>query len=118
MKYFLSIALLVIFSLSAYSQETSSYDYEVGDELVLVESSNQQYQFVKIPRKNFIMKRGGVANIKALYNTKLTIVSITESGDWVKLSKADGSKFFNRYSVIRANLPKALDKGELKLLAP
>ncbi|MBT8256837.1 MAG: hypothetical protein KJO49_00075 [Bacteroidia bacterium] len=118
MKYILSFALLVIISLNVSAQQTSQKDFEVGDQVVLEESSNQQYQFVKFPKKNFIMKRGGVANIKGLYHTKLTIVKITESGEWVHLSKADGSKFFNRYSTIKAHLPKAVEAGELRMLNP
>ena len=118
MKYILSFVLLAIFSLNVSAQQTSGVNYEVGDELILEASDNQTYQFVKIPKKNFIMKRGGIADIKALYNTRLKISSITESGDWVYLSKADGSKFFNRYKVIKAHLPKAIEAGELTMLNP
>ncbi len=118
MKYVLTFALFSFLSLGLFAQQSSSYDYEVGDQFVLDRSDNQGYDHVKFPPKNFIIKRGGIADMKSLYNTKLTIVAISESGDWVTLKKADGSKFFNRLPTVKAHLPNALKAGELRSANP
>lgn len=118
MKNILSIALFSLMSFGLFAQQSTSTDFKVGDNYIIEKTDNQDFDHLKFPKKNFIIKRGGIADLKGLSNTVITIVEISESGDWVTLKKADGTKFFNRYPVVRAHLPKALQAGELKAVKP
>ena len=89
---------------------------KVGDELIIGNPSKANYQFIDIPRKNFIIKRGGIANMRSLLNNKVIVSKMTfdkESNPIVVLKKSNGTKFFNALRIVKADLNGAISQGEL-----
>ncbi len=113
---------IALFSVGSYAQ-TTSYDQvvKVGDELVIGPLTDGNYQFINVPRKNFIIKRGGIANYGSLANNKVVVVKLKKDRDEntiVTFKRSDNTKFFNRYKTLSADLNKAIANGELKWLDP
>ena len=91
---------------------------KVGDELIIGSPSKTNYQFIEVPRKNFIIKRGGIANMNSLRNDKVTVTKMTfdrSSNPIVVLKKSNGAKFFNALRTLKADLNGAISNGELQL---
>jgi hypothetical protein len=108
-KLFFGLLFLgLCFTMSAQSQP------EVGDELIVKESS--AYNYVKFPKLNVLTKRGKVANYKSVYgNTVLVdeVITKDDGSTYVILKKKDGSKFFGYLTKVKANYSKSIDAGEL-----
>lgn len=118
MRKIIFIAFLAISTI--YGQEnpgTEQVSAKVGDELILGTPSAQKYQHIRFPKINFIIKKGGIANYKALKGKKVVITSIenTEKGKKViTIKRKDGLKFFNSITTVRVDLEKAITAGEIK----
>lgn len=113
--------LLTVFSLSLFFTTLAQEKYDdlvkVGDELIIGKPSKADYQFIDIPRKNFIIKRGGIAKISSLLNNKVIVTKMTfdkNSNAIVVLKKSNGAKFFNAYRTLKADLNGAISNGELR----
>ncbi len=110
---FLLAILLSVSGLSA--QENFSDLVKVGDELIIAKAPATTFNYIDIPRKNFIIKRGGIANISSLENTIVTITKMTtEDNPKITFKRSDGNKFFKAYRTLTADLNKAINNGELK----
>lgn len=120
MKKILFFTLLSIFSLKAQNDTTPTQkSIEVGDELVIGKPSAQVYQHVHFPKTNFIIKKGGIPNYKALEGStvKVTKVDKDQNGNTkITLKKVNGKKFFNSITIVSANFEKALEGKEILLL--
>ena len=116
---FLFLAGLLV--TGAYAQE-ETYDSVVktGTELIIAPTSNGTYQFIKVPRKNFIIKRGGIADYGSLANNKVEVTKIKKDRadrTIITFKRSDNSKFFNVYKTLSADLNKAISEGELRLVS-
>ncbi|QBA65122.1 hypothetical protein [Muriicola soli] len=103
-------------SLSLQAQQTQQTSIEKGTVLTINEPVSDEYRYVLFPRKNFIIKRGGIANLKSVYGKKVEVVhySYTDNGDTrVTLRRTDGRKFFRNFKTVDAYLEDALTAGEL-----
>ncbi len=114
--------LFTVFSLSLFFSAVAQERYDdlvkVGDELSIGKPSKVDYHFIDIPRKNFIIKRGGIANMGSLLNDKVTVTKMTfdkNSNPIVVLKKSNGTKFFNAFRTLKADLNGAISNGELRL---
>ena len=109
--------LIGLFAFTTVEAQKNLIDQvEVGDVLILGKPSSAHYKFVDVPRKNFIIKRGGIANISALNNQNIIITDVWHGKNpKVTFKRADGKKFFRTYKTLTANLDKAVASGELKL---
>lgn len=112
--------LFALFSLSlsftVIAQERYDDLVKVGDELFIGNPSKVDYQFIEIPRKNFIIKRGGIANMGSLLKNKVTVAQMAfdkNSNPIVVLKRSNGSKFFNAFRTLKADLNGAISSGEL-----
>ncbi|AKA34742.1 hypothetical protein [Flagellimonas lutaonensis] len=107
-------AVLFFFFGALNAQDQQSVN--VGDELIITSPISHNYKYIDVPRKNFIIKRGGIANLKSLENRKAIVKDISTEGDEVvvTLVPANGGKFFNVYRELKADLADALDNGELQ----
>ncbi|GMN06879.1 hypothetical protein MTsPCn5_22680 [Croceitalea sp. MTPC5] len=111
--FFLALALFFLNGLSA--QENFKNSINVGDELIISKPSSNDYRFIDVPRKNFIIKRGGIANMASLENNIVRVTKITDSKNpTITIEKANGRKFFRVYRTLKANLNGAINNGELK----
>lgn len=116
MKQFLFFCLAVFTFQNMLCQDTQSDLVKVGDELMISKMSGQHYQHIDIPRKNFIIKRGGIANMSSIENTTVIVTKVSNNGNpTITFKKSDGRKFFKAYRTLTANLKDALESGELKI---
>ena len=109
-------ALALLFVCMGQAQTTD--EIKVGDELTLGAPSTSNYLHVNFPRKNFIMKRNGIADMKKMKGVAVTVVEKVELEDKVTkvtLARKDGKRFFRMRQHVIADLEKALEAGELVL---
>ncbi|WP_396591469.1 hypothetical protein [Allomuricauda sp. R78024] len=114
-----SILFLLMFSLFANglnAQENHTDLVKVGDQLVIGEPTGVSYQNINVPRKNFIIKRGGIPNMSTLKSSIVTITKISSSGNpIITFKRSDGKKFFKAYRTLTADLKTAIGSGEMRL---
>jgi hypothetical protein len=114
-------ALIFIFSMcltSTLMAQTDYTDIEIGMELTLGPVSASGYQHIDLPRKNFIIKRGAIADYNNLEGRKVVVTDIltTNGRTEVVLKRKDGLKFFRFWPSIHSDAEKALANGELRVL--
>lgn len=112
-KYFiLTMAALIFAGVSAQAQQATVQD---GSTLVLGKADAHGYDHIDFPRKNFIIKRGAIADFNRLQGMEVVVVGQTNrNGEtWVTLERADGGKFFRFMPRVEARLDQAMESGEL-----
>lgn len=74
------------------------------------------FQHLQVPRKNIIIKQGGIANLHSLDGNLVVVDQVQQLGDQHKvvIKRKDGGKFLRRYRTLTAYWPEALDSGELR----
>jgi hypothetical protein len=100
----------------AFAQEKRQVPIQEGTVLTIAPPASAEYQHIHFPRKNFIIKRGGIADMKSVFGKEVEVVaySYTDKGDTkVTLKRRDGKKFFRNFSTVDAHLEDALSAGEL-----
>lgn len=108
--------LVIMFSVPSITAQENYVDLvQVGDQLTLAEPSGSTYQHIDVPRKNFIIKRGGIANMATLKNSVITVTEISnDSNPVITFKRTNGKKFFRVYRTMTADLNGAIASGELK----
>ena len=117
-SFLLFSAFCLSLSFSSFAQEKYDDLVSIGDELIIGTPSKSNYQYIAVPRKNFIIKKGGIANISSIQNNRVIVSKLTYGKDnnpTVVLKKSNGNKFFNAYRTLKADLNKAIANGELRL---
>jgi hypothetical protein len=114
-----SIAFLMICGLMSYQVNATNIDNnpEVGDRLLIQSPENTMYTAVNMPKLNFVVKKGGVANYKSVQNTLVEVVKISQNKkgeNIVTLQRVDGAKILGLKKSVSANYDQALQLGELK----
>lgn len=114
----LVILLFLGFTVAMFANENKIdlQDVKMGDVFVISKASAQKYRFLDFPAKNFILKKGGMPDYKSVEGNKVKVVEIdtnTAGETVVTLERVDGTRFYNRYKTVKANLNKAIDHGEL-----
>ena len=113
----ITFCILFVLSISLIqAQQKEQLNIQKGDVLTIEEPSASDYQHIHFPRKNFIIKRGGIADMKTVLGKKVEIIDYTYTSDGsmeVTLKRLDGKKFFRKFPTIKADLEVALSTGEL-----
>jgi len=114
-----SIAFLMICGLMSYQVNATNIDNnpEVGDRLLIQSPQNTTYTAMNMPKLNFVVKKGGVANYKSVRNTLVEVVKISQNKkgeNIVTLQRVDGAKILGLKKSVSANYDQALQIGELK----
>lgn len=114
-----SIAFLMICGLMSYQVNATNIDNnpEVGDRLLIQSPENTTYTAVNMPKLNFVVKKGGVANYKSVQNILVEVVKISQNKEGeniVTLQRVDGAKILGLKKSVSANYDQALQIGELK----
>ena len=114
-----SIAFLTICGLMSYQVNATNIDNnpEIGDRLLIQSPENTTYTAVNMPKLNFVVKKGGVANYKSVQNTLVEVVKISQNKKGesvVTLQRVDGAKILGLKKSVSANYDQALQLGELK----
>ncbi|WP_299782306.1 hypothetical protein [uncultured Formosa sp.] len=118
MKKVLFFTGLLFLGLSAKARTINPVLVNVGDVVTIGAPSNFEYSSIKFPRKNFIMKRGGIVNHKSLAGVKVEVVRVEKRRDGSReaiIKRADGRKFFNVLPTVIIELEHAVDTKELLL---
>ena len=113
MKKTLLFTIFLVFAVFTNAQEK---EVEVGDTLTIYKPTNSNFSYVHFPRRNFIIKRGGIANMKSVHLEEVVVRSLEYKAGGktlATLERADGGKFFMRFKTVQASLEKALKAGEL-----
>ena len=114
-----SIAILMICGLMSYQVNATNIDNnpEIGDRLLIQSPENTTYTALNMPKLNFVVKKGGVANYKSVQNTLVEVVKISKNKKGesvVTLQRVDGAKILGLKKSVSANYDRALQLGELK----
>ncbi len=114
-----SIAFLTICGLMSYQVNATNNDNnpEIGDRLLIQSPENTTYTALNMPKLNFVVKKGGVANYKSVQNTLVEVVKISKNKKGesvVTLQRVDGAKILGLKKSVSANYDQALQIGELK----
>lgn len=108
--------LLVTFSLAGTRAQNISHPSQIGDTFIIAQPDAKDFEHINFPRANFIIKRGGIANIKSVIGNKVQITGLKENKDGttdVILKRVDGKNFYRKFPAVTANLERALEGGEL-----
>lgn len=86
-----------------------------GDVFTISDPSGPEFNHLHFPRKNFIMKRGGVPDMKKVKGLQVVVTAVDSNNGKtrVTLERRDGGKFFRHYRTVDASLDQALASGEL-----
>tara|TARA_R110002020_G_scaffold199626_6_gene401123 strand:+ start:278 stop:643 length:366 start_codon:yes stop_codon:yes gene_type:complete len=119
MKKYVIASLLMFGTLSIEAQINTDKEQtvQVGDIMELKEPESGNYNYVKFPKSNFIIKKGGTPNLKELYGEEVLVAKIKSTKDdatKIKIKRKDGKKFFNAFPSVTVILPDALYAGEIK----
>ena len=113
----ITFSILVVFVSLVFIPTAQGQEVTIGDEFVISPVEGTSYSHLIFPRKNFIIKQGGIANTKTVRNLRVIVrgISYDSKGNTVvQLSRKDGGRFFRAYNQISARLEKALEAGELR----
>lgn len=111
--FFIIFAILCI-SYQAFGQ---SQEVQVGDILTIEAPSGDEYQYIHFPKRNFIIKRGGIPDMDMVRDLEVEVVNVTYSKGnktLVTLKRVDGGRFFKSLFSVKADYDGALNAGELK----
>ncbi|PWL40197.1 hypothetical protein DKG77_05070 [Flagellimonas aquimarina] len=83
---------------------------------MIVKPASLSYQSINVPRKNFIIKRGGIPNVSTLNNSIVTITKISgKDNPMITFKRSNGKKFFKAYRTLTAELNTAINIGEMEV---
>ena len=119
MKQYVIASLLTFGVMSTEAQIKTDHEQivQVGDTMQLKEPISGEYTYVKLPRLNFIIKKGGIPDIKQLYGEEVLIAEIKSTKNdatKIKIKRKDGKKFFNVLPSVTVLLEDALGADEIK----
>ncbi len=110
------IISFMIFYVLEFNAQIQSHSVRTGDILVINQTADQNYKYINLPRVNFIIKKGGIADFKSIVGSMVQVTGVKKNKldeTIVGLQREDGKKFFNSFPSITANLKSAIEAGEL-----
>jgi hypothetical protein len=116
MKKAVLCLMFLVTGISLSAQEVRN-SVSVGDLMVIQKPKGIDYMYVQFPRRNIIIKQGGIANMKNLNGQKVLITEVKgmpNGNTEVVLKRFDGRRFFGYLPSVKADLNQALEAGELK----
>ncbi|MGB5821856.1 MAG: hypothetical protein WBG90_20400 [Saonia sp.] len=111
------LVILFLFLVPNINAQDNSDLVTVGDILVINQPSGTDFKHIFFPKKNFVIKRGGIADMKSIYGKKVVVSNVKTKDNGsieVILKPKDGRKFFKALPSVKADLKNALIQGELK----
>jgi len=118
LRTYIIVFVFAICTVTSFSQsKISASDVQIGTVLKIGSSETSAYKHIHFPKKNMIIKRGGIANYKKMEGLKTVVSSIEKRKDGVtivKLKRKDGGRFFGSHTYVEATIDDALKSGELQ----
>ena len=118
MKKLIVVCIFAFLTLGVSAQD-KKIDVKKGDVFKIASPSGQEFKHINFPKKNFIIKRGGIANDKLVYGEEVivTSVALTKDGSTeIRLKPKDGGKFYNAIRSVKVDFEDAIQTGELIVL--
>lgn len=111
---------ITLYGLSAQKVSDCDLPYTInkGDVIEIADPSASTYKYINLPRPNFLIKRGGIANFNRLKGQKIVITEVEITKDCkreIRIKRQDGKKFFNTLKKMSIDLEKAMETGEIKI---
>ena len=116
MRKILIFTLFAISVLTLQAQQTTVSVSE-GDVFTIQDPSGPDFSHIHFPKRNFIIKRGAVPDMKKMYGAKVVVTAVDiqkQGATRVRLERQDGGKFFRHWRTVEASIDQALASGELK----
>ena len=110
-KIFLFILAVGLFSYTAQAQ-----DVNVGDTFTIASVESNNYKYIKFPKSNFVIKKGGIVNFNNIQGAKVKVTAVDQKSDGstvATIALASGKKFFNSHKYVTVIIPAAIDNKEL-----
>lgn len=87
----------------------------VGDVFTISSVDGNNYKYLKFPKSNFVVKKGGIVNYNKVVGKKVKVTSIKEKNGTkvATLVLVSGKKFFNSHKSIKAVISDAIENKEL-----
>ncbi|PQJ81405.1 hypothetical protein [Polaribacter glomeratus] len=117
-KYLITTVIALIATFSINAQE-AKIKVEKGDLLEIVKPSSHEFKYINFPKKNFIIKRGGIANDKLVNGEEVVVTKVTKEKDGsttISIKPTDGSRFYQAIPIVTVDFEKAIKSGEIKVL--
>lgn len=112
-KNILLAVLIFAFVINVNAQKT---EIKVGDTFKIETVENNNYKYIKFPKDNFIIKKGGIVNYSNIIGEQVKVTSIKEKKDGSKIATimlSSGKRFFNSHKYIDVDIYKAIENKEL-----
>lgn len=116
MKSIRAVCLLFTLFISSILMAQDSTPAQVGETFKIEALDDSRYSHLKLPRPNFIIKKGGIVDYSTLAGTLVTVAEVrtkNENETVVVLVRKDGKKFFGSFPQIKADYKKALNSGQI-----
>jgi hypothetical protein len=114
-KYFITTIIALIATFSLQSQETT---VKKGDLLEIVKPSGNEFKHINFPKKNFIIKRGGIASNQLVNGEVVVVTKVIKQKDGttkIIIKPTNGSRFYKALPSVTVDYESALKSGEIKV---
>ena len=108
--------LLFIFAAGLLSFTAKGQEVNVGDTFTIASVESNNYKYIKFPKSNFVIKKGGIVNFNNIQGAKVKVTAIDKNSDGstvATIALASGKKFFNSHKYVTVIIPAAIDNKEL-----
>ena len=117
MKNFL-IAILIVFTSLSLSAQEKNIEVKKGDIYEIITPSGNSYKHINFPRKNIILKKGGVLTNQTVNGKEVIVTKVTKKNNGstkIKVKPTDGSGFYKVIKSVTIHFEEAIKSGEIKV---
>jgi hypothetical protein len=117
MRNYLIAGLIALGSLGLNAQETTT-EVKKGDVYEIIKPSGNDYKYINFPRKNIIIKRGGIVTNQLVDGKKIVVTKVIKEDDGsttISVKTTNGSGFYKAIKSVTIDYEKALNSGEIKV---
>lgn len=117
MKNYLIMGLIIFGSYNLNSQEINA-NVKKGDVFVIVKPSGIDYKHINFPRKNIIIKRGGILTNQLVDGKKVVVTNVTKdknNATLIRIETINKTGFYKAIKSVTVDYEKALKSGEIKI---
>lgn len=117
MKKFAILTLILLGSLSGNAQEIDTKT-AIGAVYTILQPSGKEYKFINFPKKNIIVKRGGLMSNALVIGKNVIVTKIVKNKDEstiITVKPTESTWFYNAIPTVTIQLEEALKTKELKI---
>lgn len=114
----LFVAFFMMLGVLGLNAQESNNPVQEGAIFKIANPAGNEYKHINFPKKNFIMKQGGIANNKLVYGEKVVVTEVFNAKDGstkVRIKPVDGTKFYRALRSVTVDFDDAIKAGELIL---